>query len=122
MDWIRPSGCSAAAGTMTNSPQPTGPSLRVIDAMDHPHGGRILRTRMEAGDPPPLRSLKGAELRAVAPDGTEATVRVLAFPLMGGHPTDARFRETRRIDFHVAAEKGAPEVSLRWLLHPLRAR
>ena len=46
------------------------PTFRVLDAMDAPHGGRIVRLRLQSGEPPSIRRLKGARLRATSVDGT----------------------------------------------------
>ncbi len=94
------------------------PALRVIDAFDHPHGGRILRVRVDRGTPPPLRSLRGARLGASGPEGAEGSVRVLGFPVTGGKPSDRRVQESGRFDLHVEVDPGAPPVSRGWKLHP----
>jgi len=91
-------------------------TLRIIDALDHPHGGRILRVRIDGGTPPSLRSLRGARLRAVAPDGSERFVRVTGFPLTGGKPSDVRIRDTGRVDLLVETEGEGPPVSRTWQL------
>ncbi len=95
-------------------PSPT--TFRVIDAFDGPHSGRILRLRLETGDPPSVRSLKGARLTAVAPDGRQRTARVEGFPMFGGRPSDERIRRTGRIDVQVRPE-GDPHdtpIGLQW--------
>ncbi|TVR50388.1 MAG: hypothetical protein EA421_17220 [Gemmatimonadales bacterium] len=89
--------------------------FRVIDAMDHPQSGRILRVKLKDGPAPSVRSLKGTTLRARSPRGDEGQVTVLGFSLTGGKVTDARFRETGRLDLHVE-EESDPPVSLRWIL------
>jgi hypothetical protein len=89
-------------------------ALRVIDALDHPHGGRILRLRLAEGDPPTAKGLKGATLVATGPRGEERTVRVLGFPVFYGKVSDARIRETGRIDVHVEEEGEGIPVSLTW--------
>jgi len=94
------------------------PLLRVIDAIDHPHGGKILRTRLAGDSVPSLGDLKGASFRARSPGGSERTVRVLGFPITGGKPSNQRIRETGRIDLHVEElGEGAP-VDLKWELRP----
>jgi hypothetical protein len=96
------------------------PLLLVIDALDHPHGGRILRTRLAGDAVPSLGNLKGARFRARSPEGAERLVRVLGFPLTGGKPSSQRIRETGRVDLHVEETgEGAP-VDLQWELHPAR--
>ncbi|MGD2122087.1 MAG: hypothetical protein PVJ76_10105 [Gemmatimonadota bacterium] len=91
-------------------------SFRVIDAMDAPHQGRVIRLRLQGGHPPALKELKGATLRARSPKGEEETLRVLGFFIPGGKPSDARFNRTGRIDLVVELEQGAngPAVSTLW--------
>lgn len=92
-----------------------GARFRVVDALAAPHGGLILRLRLQSGDAPSVRTLKGSRLRAVSPDGeSEATVRVDGFPVFGGRPSDERLTRTGRIDVHVVQEEGDDPVSLRW--------
>jgi len=93
--------------------------LRVVDALDHPHGNRILRTRLEDGAPPTIGALKGARLRARGPGGVELEVRVVGFPLFGGTPSDSRIRSTGRIDLLVSGDDNLTEVSRSWELHPM---
>lgn len=90
--------------------------LRVIDALDHPHGDRILRTRLVEGAPPSIRRLKGARLQAHGPDGRTGEVTVLGFPVFGGKPSDRRIEETGRIDLVVEAEGEGAAVSRTWVL------
>ena len=92
------------------------PEFRVIDAMDGPHSGQILRVRLSDGKTPSLREIKGSRFRARAPDGTETTVRVDAFSIIGGKPSDARFARTHRLDLVVSQDPGEPRVELRWSL------
>lgn len=101
---------------MTGVRDATGTTLLVVDALDHPHGGRILRVRVADGEPPTVRSLKGAVLKAVSPDGQESAVRVLGFPLFGGSPSDLRIRATGRADLLVEPASAGPPVGLRWEL------
>lgn len=87
----------------------------VLDSMNGPKGGQILRLRLQSGEAPPLRSLKGASLEAEGPDGNRAKVTVKGFPVFGGRPSDARFARTGRVDVHVTPDDGAaPPVGLRW--------
>ena len=83
-------------------------TFRVIDAFDGPHRGRILRLRLQGGDAPSVRSLKGARLRAVSPGGTERFAHVDDFPLFGGRTSDESLRRTGRIDVTVTPEGGGP--------------
>lgn len=87
--------------------------FRVLDAMDAPHSGRILRLRLESGEPPSIKSLKGAELIARSPEGEECRFRVEGFALFGGKPSNERLARTGRVDVHVAELSGGP-VGLRW--------
>lgn len=91
-------------------------AFRVIDAMDAPHRGRIIRLRFQGGQPPTLRELKGAILRARSPRGEEESLKVLGFFLPGGKPSDARLNRTGRIDLLVEREtgEGIPTVTTSW--------
>jgi hypothetical protein len=95
-----------------------GVVFRVLDAMDAPHTGRILRLRLQGGDAPPPRSLKGARLKGTAPDGTTAYARVIGFALFGGKPSAARLARTGRVDVHVEEEGDGGPISLRWEVTP----
>lgn len=88
----------------------------VLDAMDGPREGQILRLRLQSGDAPPLRSLKGARLAGQGPRGEVAMVRVRGFPTFGGKPSDARLRRTGRVDVHVTPEDGGNPIGLQWEL------
>ncbi len=93
--------------------------FRVIDALDGPHGGRILRLRLQEGPAPRVRNLRGARLIATAPDGTRRQVTVRGFAAFGGKVSNRRLAETGRIDLHVLEDdSGTPPVSIRWLLTP----
>lgn len=90
-------------------------TFRVLDSLAAPHGGRILRLRLEDGGAPSIRSLKGARLKATSPDGDERWVRVEGFPLFFGRPTDKRLKRSGRVDVHVSEEGDqGPPVGLRW--------
>jgi hypothetical protein len=92
-------------------------TFRVLDALEGPHGGRILRLRLQSGDPPSIKALKGAHMKAVAPDGGEERFfRVDGFALVGGRPSDERLARTGRVDVHVVEEgpQRDPPISLRW--------
>jgi hypothetical protein len=91
-----------------------GVVFRVLDAMDAPHSGRILRLRLQSGEAPSIRSLKGAELRAVSPTGQEKRVKVIGFAVFGGKPSDTRLARTGRIDVHVEEKGDGDPVGLRW--------
>ena len=95
----------------------------VIDALDRPHGGRVLKLRLQRGETPSVKELKGAELIATSPTGEERAVHVEGFALFGGRPSDERLARTGRIDINVGDEgtvSGRP-VGIRWLVRvPVR--
>ncbi len=82
--------------------------FRVIDAHDHPHGGRILRLRLGKGAPPSLRELKGGPVTATSPTGDSGKLTVSGFSAAGGKPSDRRLARTGRIDVHVTGESAGP--------------
>jgi len=83
--------------------------------MGAPHGGRILRLRLDAGAAPSIRELKGARVRATSPDGTtEVEVRIDGFAVFGGRPSDKRLARTGRVDVHVTQDAGTDPVSACW--------
>lgn len=86
----------------------------VIDALDHPHGGRILRLRLRQGEALTLKELKGSSLIATT-DGAEEQLKVDGFALFGGKVTDARLALTGRVDVHVRGE-GAGTVGSGWTI------
>ena len=95
------------------------PVFRVIDALDAPHGGRILRLQLQDGAVPRVRDLKGSRLVATAPDGTRGSVTVTGFAAFGGRVSDRRLADTGRIDVHVRDDAAdARPVSMKWLLTP----
>jgi hypothetical protein len=94
------------------------PTFRVLDALEAPHGGRILRLRLQSGEMPSVGTLKGARLTAVAPDGRTGSVRVRGFAVFGGHPSNERFARTGRIDLHVEPVGNGPPVGLQWEVRP----
>ena len=90
-------------------------TFSVIDAYDHPHGGRILRLRLRRGEAPAAKELKGGTMIARAGDGSETRLKVDGFVLFGGRVTDARVARTGRVDIHVRDE-AAGAVSPGWSL------
>ena len=103
------------------SPEATtrsGVVFRVLDAMDAPHSGRILRLRLQSGEAPSIKSLKGSTLKAVSPDGDECRGKVLGFAAFGGQPSTERLARTGRIDVHVEELDDTGPVGLRWEVHP----
>jgi hypothetical protein len=91
-----------------------GVVFRVLDAMDAPLSGRILRLRLQSGEAPSVRSLKGSEMVAVSPTGERCRIRVKAFAVFGGKPSDDRFTRTGRIDVQVEEIGGGGPVGLQW--------
>jgi hypothetical protein len=92
--------------------------LKVIDALDHPHGGRILRLRLLEGGAPTVKGLRGATLLAEGPRGEERQVKVLGFPVTGGKISDGRIRDTGRVDIHVEEEGEGDPIDLTWVVRP----
>jgi len=92
--------------------------FRVLDAMNAPHSGRILRLRLQAGEAPPVSALKGAEMVAVAPDGRRCRLRVDGFAVFGGKPSDDRLTRTGRVDVHVQELDENGPVGLQWEVGP----
>ena len=92
------------------------PAFLVIDAMDAPHRGRVIRLRLQGGRPPALRDLKGARLQGRSPKGEVESLRVIGFFLPGGRPSDARLSRTGRVDVLVEMADGVghPAVSAQW--------
>jgi hypothetical protein len=90
--------------------------FRVLDSMDAPHGGKLLKLRFESGDTPATCEIKGATLLLASPDGeASCTVRVEAFALFGGRPSDDRLRRTGRVDIHVSEVEGnADNIGPKW--------
>lgn len=95
-----------------------GVAFRVLDAMDAPHSGRILRLRLQSGEAPSIKSLKGSEMRAVAPDGRACRFKVLGFALFGGKPSNDRLARTGRVDVHVQELDDEGPIGLRWEVYP----
>jgi hypothetical protein len=92
------------------------PVFRVIDAMGGPHSGHILRVRLTGGRTPALREMKGSSFQARSPDGAESSLKVVAFSMIGGKPSDARFTRTGRLDLLVELDPGSTPVGLQWTL------
>ena len=88
-------------------------TFRVVTALDHPHGGRILRLRLVGGEAPPLKELKQCRLEGRGPGGETATVEVDGFAVFGGRPSDQRLARTGRIDVRLPpVEENADAASL----------
>jgi hypothetical protein len=109
-----PPAKSASGETTTKR----GVVFRVLDAMDGPHSGRILRLRLQSGEAPPVRSLVGSELEAVSPSGSKRRLRVLGFAVFGGKPSDDRLARTGRVDVHIEELGEGDPIGLRWEVSP----
>ena len=79
-------------------------TYRVIDAYDHPHGGRILRLRLCRGAALGVKELQSGVLAATSPEGKKARIEVRGFALFGGRVSDARLARTGRVDIRVRRE------------------
>jgi hypothetical protein len=93
-------------------------TFRVLDAMDAPHSGRILRLRLQSGEAPTVQTLKGSELIATSPDGRRCRVRVSGFAVFGGKPSNDRLTRTGRVDLHVEEIDDNGPVGMRWEVTP----
>ena len=85
--------------------------------MDAPHSGRIVRLRLESGEAPSVKSLKGAQMTARSPDGEECKFRVSGFAVFGGKPSNDRLARTGRVDLHIDEIEGGP-IGLKWEVVP----
>ena len=95
--------------------------LRVVDAMQGPHGRRILRLRLQEGEALTVKTLKGARMKAITPDGDERSFTIDSFVLFGGKPSDERMARTGRADVAIVDEEGAadaPPIGLQWEVTP----
>jgi hypothetical protein len=90
--------------------------FRVIDAMDVPHKGRLIRLRLQGGEPLPVRKIRGARFLARSPSGDEETIEVQGFAMVGGRPSNDRLARTGRIDLLVTSKETGerPLVATRW--------
>ena len=97
--------------------------FKVIDVMDVPHGGWILRLRLQSGESPSLKELRGSRMEMRSSGGDTLSVLVKSFAIFGGKPTDDRLTRSGRLDLRVEpAEAGlkAPSMVDRWeLVGPL---
>ena len=100
----------------------TSAILKVIDTLDHPHGNRILRTRVLEGTPPTVGQLKRSWLLARSPDGIEVELRVIGFPVFGGKLSDARIRSTGRVDLVIEGNGDVGSISRAWELYRIEPR
>lgn len=90
----------------------------MLDAMDAPHAGRILRLRLQSGEAPSISAMKGAEMLATSPEGDQCRFRVVGFAVFGGKPSNDRLTRTGRADVHIdELDEGGP-IGLRWEVTP----
>lgn len=92
--------------------------FKVIDAMDAPYGGRLLKLKLIDGMAPTLREIKGGTFDTVSPSGDSGgRVQVEGIAVFGGRATNARFEKTGRVDVQVLGVDRSPsEISLQWEL------
>jgi hypothetical protein len=102
--------------TMTPEQQTGAPVFRVIDAMDGPHFGQILRLRLLSGRTPALKEVKGGTFKGRSPSGEESTVTVQGLSMVNGKASQARFARTGRVDVIAMVEGEGPKVSIQWTL------
>ncbi len=88
-------------------------TFAVIDAHDHPHGGRILRLRLRRGEALTMGELKGGTLVATSGNGADVRIRPIGFAVFGGKVSDARLARTGRVDIHATDER-VDEVEVGW--------
>lgn len=86
--------------------------MRVLDVMEHPHGGWVIRLRVANGEPPTMSVLRSDGLSVEVADGTTHHFKVDAFPLMGGKASDARIKSTGRVDVYGDWAAGRPSAPL----------
>lgn len=92
--------------------------FRVLDAMNGPLSGRILRLRLQSGEAPTISSLKGSEMIATGPDGQSCRFRVTGFAVFGGKPSNDRLTRTGRVDVHIEELDDGGPIGLRWEVSP----
>lgn len=90
-------------------------SFNVLDVHEAPHGGLILRLRLQEGDAPSIRTIRSSNLVAEGPDGESCTLEFDGFAMFGGKPSDSRLSRTGRIDVRVKQiDPAEPKPGLRW--------
>ena len=95
-----------------------GVVFRVLDAMDAPHSGRILRLRLQSGEAPTIKSLKNHEMLASGPQGQACKIRAIGFAVFGGKPSNNRLLRTGRVDLHIEELDDGGPVGLQWEVSP----
>lgn len=114
----RAAGTAPARWAMATDRKAHDVVLRVVDAIRHPHGGYILRLRLDQGEAPSVRRLKGSEWWAFPEDERDRTkIRLDGFAAIGGKASDERVKRTGRMDVHVSiVEAGEEPIDLQWRL------
>ena len=97
-------------------------SFRVVDAMEGPHRGRILRLKLESATPPRLSTLDGTEMIAISPRGRMCRFRIDSFAVFGGKARQTRFENTLRIDVRIRELDDTGPIGLRWRVRPAVGR
>ena len=91
--------------------------FKVVNVLDVPSRGVLLRLRLVEGSPS-LRELgPGRRLLLRSPSGEEREVRVLDFSVTGGRATQSRLERMRELDVIVASEdawSGGRPVRIGW--------
>jgi hypothetical protein len=107
---------TSGQGSKANSTQVLKMVFRVIDAMDIPNGGRLIRLRLQEGEALPIRQIRGGRYTAKSPTGEQETLRAKGLAMVGGRPSNARLARTGRIDLMVTLDENGdqPRVSTRW--------
>jgi hypothetical protein len=92
--------------------------FKIIDAMNAPYRGRVLRLRLQEGSAASVKELRSARFRARSPQGEEESLQVLGFALLGGRPSDTRLTRTGRVDLVVELEgkDARPNTAVGWEL------
>ena len=98
-----------------------GYRFSVVDALDAPHDGRILRLRLVSGEAPRLGRLKSRELVATSPTGRICRLSVKDFAVLGGKVRQERFRKERQITVRVREIDQGP-VGLKWEVRAATSR
>lgn len=102
---------------MSSAPRSHKTVFKVLDAMDAPHGGRLLKLRLQSGETPTIRELRGARMQAQSPDGAlTCTCEIENFALFGGRSPDERLARTGRVDVHIAGGEEVDQITLTWRL------
>jgi len=87
-------------------------TFQVLDSLDHPHGGQILRLRLQEGEAPTARALKKGRLELVSPRGEEGSAEIAGFAALGGKVSDDRLARTGRVDLHVYPAPGEEPLAV----------